>query len=102
MGVVRIRRAVQVNDKLRSYRILMDGTCVGTIASRGELQLELPAGRHNLLARIDWCSSNAVTLNVEENSWHELEVGSPIRGWRLWVGAAFLYIAIWRSHYLYL
>lgn len=100
MGVLRIRRPAGLADALRKYRIVVGGTEVGEVAAGGELQLDLPVGRHTVVARIDWCSSNTVTLDVEAQSWQELEVGSPLRGWRLSLGV--LYVFFWPSQYLYL
>jgi hypothetical protein len=79
---------------------VVDGADMGVVGSGSDFQVELPAGQHTVVARIDWCSSNVVSLDVGENSWHDLEVGSNLRGWRLYLG--FLYVTVWRSHYLYL
>jgi hypothetical protein len=100
MGTLHIRRPTAMADWLRKYRIIVDNTEVGAIGSGSDLQVELPAGPHLVRAKVDWCSSNVVSLDVGEKSWHELEVGSNLRGWRLLQG--YLYVTIWRSHYLYL
>jgi hypothetical protein len=79
MGAVRIRRPTQWADVLRHYRIFVDGQNVAKIARDTHVQFDLPAGQHTIIARIDWCSSNSIVLDVEENSLHHLEVGSRIK-----------------------
>lgn len=100
MGVLRFRRSSQLADSLRNYRLFVDGSLVGTIGPGAVVEVKVPPGSHEVIACIDWCSSNAVAVEVRPGDLWELQVGSNVRGWRIpfgWVYAFFL-----RSRYLYL
>jgi hypothetical protein len=100
MAVLRFYRPTQFADFLRCYRLFVDEVCVGQIVTGGELDVEVPAGRHEVRARIDWCSSNRLLLDIGQGDKCNLEVGSSLGGWRLLL--ALLYITLWTSDYLYL
>ena len=99
-GTLVISRARDHADMLRRYRIVLNGREVGTIKRGGELRVTVPAGDHEVVARIDWAGSNALTVGVRAGEITELEVGSSIEGWRF---LAVLYlITFGRNHYPYL
>jgi hypothetical protein len=100
MPPVRIRRTKQPADLLRNYRIYIDGVFVGHLGFGAELTVAVAPGHHTVVARIDWCRSNTVGIEVHEGMDCLLEVGSNLRGWRLLL--VFLYITFWRTKYLYL
>ena len=47
------------------------------------LEVEVVPGPHNVIAHIDWCSSNSFYCVVPESGRVELEVASNLRGPRL-------------------
>ncbi len=100
MPILRFQRPTQFTDWLRAYRLFIDGVCVGEINAGSEVEFEVSAGIHEIIARIDWCSSNRLEVAIPERSLRSLEVGSNLSNWRLLFG--FLYITLLRSHYLYL
>lgn len=100
MATLRVQRPSQYADWLRKYRIFVDGSPVGDISAGSDSTFEVSQGRREVLARIDWCSSNSVNVEIEDAHECTLEVGSNLNGWRLLLG--FLYITFWRSDYLYL
>jgi hypothetical protein len=51
---VRIVRRFQYKDALRSYKIIINGSQVGTIARNSSLEIEVPCGGLRNEARIDW------------------------------------------------
>ena len=51
---LRIIRRSEYIDMLRSYRIIVNGTEVGTIARNAALDLEVPSGPLKIEARLDW------------------------------------------------
>lgn len=100
MPLVRFQRSRQLADSLRSYRLFVDGSLVGTIGQDSVVEVEVLHGPHEVIARIDWCSCNALQIEARRGEICELLVGSNVRGWRIpfgWVYAFFL-----RSRYLYL
>ena len=53
-------------DKVRSYRIMLDGQEIGRIKDGSEESLTIPAGQHELQLKIDWAVSPTATFNVGE------------------------------------
>lgn len=58
------RRAGGYRDRLRSYIVEVDGGAVGEVAPGSEVRLDLPAGSHQVVARIDWTGSDPVEVTV--------------------------------------
>lgn len=100
MPILRFQRPTQLADSLRAYRLFIDGVFVGEINTGSEVEFEVSAGLHEVIARIDWCSSNRLEVDIPERSVRSLEVGSNLGGWRLIFGL--LYVLFLPSHYLYL
>jgi hypothetical protein len=65
MGTLVLRRpAARWRDRLRAYRIEVDGeTCVDLRQGESRV-LELPPGPHRVRARIDWTGSPEVEVEV--------------------------------------
>ena len=99
-GTLVITRPRQIADMMRRYRIILDGHEVGAIRRGEELRLDVPAGEHDVVARIDWTSSSPLRVRVDGGRETEIEVGSNVSGWRLL--AASYFITFGASQYLYL
>ena len=63
-GRLLVKRPSQYADMVRRYRLYIDGRRVGTIKRSEELAFELPAGEHEIVARIDWCRSNFLSVTM--------------------------------------
>lgn len=83
--MVRLKRASEIADLLRAYRIMVDGAEVGRIRSGKEVALDIAPGPHRIWLRIDWCDSNTLEF-VDDGSPLELECGSNFAGWRTFLG----------------
>jgi hypothetical protein len=83
LATLHIRRTTKYPDRFRKYRLFVDGEPVGRIGAGRELEVGVAPGRHEIVARIDWCSSNTLELNVQVGDVRTLEVGSNMTGWRL-------------------
>jgi hypothetical protein len=97
-GRLIVKRPNQYADKIRRYRIYVDGLRVGTLKALDELPLDVSVGEHEVVARIDWCRSNVLKVNVRTQEPTEVEVSSNAMN-----GAAFLvlyYITFGYSKYL--
>ena len=97
--MIRITRGPAFRDALRAYRIFIDGVECGDIMRGETKEFVVDNGRHTVCAKIDWCRSNELCVDVND-SIVELEVGSSLKGWRIWIGE--LYASIWKNKYLYL
>src|SRR5262245_59258051 len=92
-------RPKQYADRLRRYRIVVDDIQVAMIKAGERVEINLPIGRHQVFAAIDWARSNSIEIDVLPGRCHHLEVGSNLSGWRLLLAIA--YATIWRQQYLY-
>ncbi len=72
-------------DKLRAYRIPLDGAEVGRISEGGELRREIGEGHHVIEARIDWCGNQPLGFEAQPGEQVVL-VRSGLRSWRSMLG----------------
>jgi hypothetical protein len=73
MPTLSVQRDRGIADKLRKYRILLDGLEIGELAEEAVLSRETSSGPHVLEARIDWCGSqplSSVAHNPKETVNH--------------------------------
>jgi len=69
-------------DRLRAYRILVDGMSRGEVRSGAELRVELSPGCHEVQARIDWSGSPPQEVTVAPGSTVQVLVepaGNPLQ-----------------------
>ena len=63
-----IKRCKGAGDKLRAYKILLDGTEIGKIRQGESKQFPAQEGKHSLQLKIDWCTSEPVTFDLADKS----------------------------------
>ena len=51
-------------DLLRRYEVEVDGVVRGSVARGERLEIDVPAGRHDVRAKIDWTGSPVVPVEV--------------------------------------
>jgi hypothetical protein len=83
MAKLILTRPRQAVDALRSYCIVIDGDRGVSIQWGQTIGIELPSGRHEVAARIDWCGSHSVPIEAGPEEHHHVEVGSNLAGWHL-------------------
>jgi len=67
MTKLKIIRTSELSNMGREFGVYLDGQKIGTI-SNGEIkEFDVPAGRHQLQAKIDWCSSNDLDFKLNED-----------------------------------
>lgn len=66
MGTLIIQRNSEWNNKGRNIGIYKGGEKVGTIGDGEVLNLDLEPGCHRLTAKIDWCRSKTLLVEMEE------------------------------------
>jgi hypothetical protein len=81
--VVSRPRGVWRRDLLRSFRLDVDGEPRGTVRRGQVLELEVPAGRHAVRARIDWTGSPTLEVDVEPGASVTVVVKPAAGGWSL-------------------
>jgi hypothetical protein len=57
MIILAVQRGKGWRDKIRKYRILIDGVEIGRLAEGETIIRDVEDGSHVLEARIDWCGS---------------------------------------------
>ena len=77
--MIKLKRASCFPDRLRAYKVILDGKMIGKIKNGEELEFNSPAGKHQLCLKIDWCSSNTIDFEMQ-GSQVEFECGSSLTG----------------------
>lgn len=96
MSEIRMTQPRAWSDKLRAYRILVDGKNVGEIREGSDFTIPVPPGLHTLQLRIDWCSSPEIKVAVEKGRTEFVSCGprfNPV--------LALLAISVFRRRYLW-
>jgi len=94
-----VRRDSGWADKLRAYKIKVDGETVGIIKQGQVLEFEIPDGSRRLMLAVDWCRSNEVLIDGSQADVY-FECGSSLRGARVFL--AIIYATILWRQYLWL
>lgn len=100
--MLKIKRIPAFANKLRAYKVLLDGEQVGRIKEGQEIEVPVSPGRHRLHLKIDWCWSNVVEFTAAEQDIF-FECGASLRGKKFWLP----FIEVWyitakRKQYLWL
>jgi hypothetical protein len=94
MALLRIVRDSGHADRIRAYRVVVDGNTVGKIGDGETKEFPVSAGPHNLSIKIDWCGSKAVPFTVAEGEVLAFDAKSNLRGIRV-IGAFLLALFAW-------
>jgi hypothetical protein len=77
-GYISVRRAPAYRvDRLRTFRLLVDGVMRASLAPDGVVVIEVGPGGHTLQARIDWSGSQKSRLFVQPGETRSFVVSSP-------------------------
>lgn len=87
-------------DRIRAYRVLIDGTEVGTIDNGESKTFSVEPGPHEMVLKIDWCGSNTVKFDLPVSRSIGFECGSNLRGVGIFL--SFYYVLFARDQYLWL
>ncbi len=80
MPTLVINRTNEYANRWRAIDIYVDGQKIGGVSNGETKQFEIPVGTHTVCAKIDWCSSNDVPIDLSIN---EAEVLTLSSGWGL-------------------
>lgn len=97
---ITVRRTTSYADRLRAYKVKVDGVVVGSVRARESVTVPVAPGRHSLVLRIDWCGSEQIDFEVQPGENVFFECGSSLAGWRVLL--ALFYIIFRTHHYLWL
>jgi len=74
MASIRLKRTSEYNNRMRDYKIFIDGQQVGTIANGESKDFPTTVGQHIVTAKLDWCSSPNISVNINDNQTKNLKV----------------------------
>lgn len=66
MASIRISRIAESENKWRDIKVLIDGKLVGKIGNGHSQTYELQSGKHSVQAKIDWCSSPILEIDLKK------------------------------------
>ena len=76
MATIKIRRTNDYINVMRDYRLFIDNQKIGTISNGQTKDFEIQAGRHSLIAKIDWCRSQELFFEINNNETKIILVGA--------------------------
>ena len=97
---ITVRRTTSYADRLRAYKVKVDGVVVGLVRARESITVPVSPGRHSLVIRIDWCGSEQIDFEAQSGEHIHFACGSNLAGWRLLL--TIFYVTFWTRQYLWL
>lgn len=97
---ITVSRTTSYADRLRAYKVKVDGMVVGSVRARKSVTVPVSPGRHSLVLRIDWCGSEQIDFEIQPGEHVFFDCGSSLAGWRLLL--AVFYITFRAHQYLWL
>jgi len=76
-------------DRIRKYKVVVDGAVVGHISNGETKEFPVSPGHHYLCMKIDWCGSKPVEFTATERDTVTFRARSNLRGFKL-------FSALWR------
>jgi hypothetical protein len=97
---ITIRRGKTYADRLRVYKVSVDGNAVASVRVGESVTVPISPGRHSLGMLIDWCGSETIEFEAAPQQHMVFECGSNLAGWRLLL---ILFYVVYRTNrYLWL
>src|SRR5687767_12871512 len=63
-STLQLERDSTYTDRVRAYKVLVDGLEVGTIKNGSTETFTVAPGRHDVMLKIDWATSPPLTIDV--------------------------------------
>jgi hypothetical protein len=94
VALLRIVRDSGYADRLRAYKILVDGKTIGEIRDGETREFPISSGQHDLALKLDWCGSKTTQFAVVEGDALTFYAKSNLRGPRVLA-------ALWRALFMW-
>lgn len=75
MARIVIVRSSEYMNMFRGFGLYLNGKKLGDIFNNETEEFEIPEGEHELVAKIDWCSSSVINFNISGNDVQTFSVG---------------------------
>lgn len=95
---IRVTRTKSYADRLRAYRILIDGVERAKVSAGTSVEIPVTPGSHSVVAKVDWCSSPTLVVMTQPRSVAKLQCESNLQGMRIFL--AIIYTTLFRDKYL--
>jgi len=69
-----IKRNSEWANKMRAFNLYLNGKKLVAIKDKQLLSFEIPAGKYELLAKIDWCGSQPLNIEIKEDEIKRIEI----------------------------
>ena len=69
-----IKRTSEWNNRMRNIGIYLDGEKIGVIGNGEVKEFEVESGEHTLKAKIDWCGSEILKINLSDNETKKIKL----------------------------
>ena len=69
-----IKRTSEFNNKARYFGVYVNGDKVGAIADGETKEFNIKPGKNQLMAKIDWCQSQTLEFEIQENETKTIEL----------------------------
>jgi len=86
MATIKIKRTTGWVDMARNYEIFIDGHFVGKLANGTSEEFPITIGKHTVTAKIDWCSSPNLFIDIGIDEIKHLTVSSFKYSWLMFLG----------------
>jgi hypothetical protein len=100
MAILKIARLNEKTNRLRAIKLFVDGVNVGTIANGETKDFEVTASAHEVIAKIDWCTSNQISCVISDKETKLFALNSFAQTNPLGIFAAIYYTSFGRKKYL--
>jgi hypothetical protein len=98
LALLKIVRDSGYADRLRAYKVIVDGKTAGQIRDGETKEFPISGGQHDLSLKIDWCGSQRVQFTISDGDALTFHAKSNLRGPKLI--AALWYALFARTSYL--
>ena len=74
MPKIILKRNSEWANKMRTFDLYLNGKKFTAIKDKGILSYDIPVGKYQLIAKIDWCASQPVIFDLEEGDIRRFEI----------------------------
>jgi hypothetical protein len=97
LALLRIVRDSGYADRLRAYKVIVDGKTAGEIRNGEAKEIPISGGQHDLSLKIDWCGSKTIQFTVADGDVLTFDAKSNLRGPKL-LAAPWYALFAWSSY----
>ena len=82
MATIQFKRKKEFQSSIRDYQVFIDNEKIGTIRNNETKEFTVLPGHHQLVVKIDWCSSPVFNIDLAEGETKKILVdGALHQGW---------------------